>query len=168
MSNEKELKTNLIKASNRIKSIEWNVEWRTDEKLDWFVERLREFFRRSALWRDALENYDGEYWPLFDIGDYVDPSIKADKDIWRDLKNHLLSLKVGMETRMTCEWYLHWVALRMSGRLEIFDLPDPYEPLIEMYEAGSGIIYVEHIFVCLQGIMVPFYHYDKGRIVPFA
>lgn len=161
----KEFKTSLITTSDRIKAIVWNVEWRRDEKLDWFVEKLREFFRRSALWRDKLENYGGEYWPFFDVAEHVNPSIRADKDIWQDINQHLLSLNIGMETRMTCEWHLHWVALKIYGG-EKFDLPDPYEPLIEMYEAGSGIIYIDNIFVSIQGVMVPFYQRKENSIVP--
>ena len=155
--NNEELRLSLIEATHRIKSIKWKIEGRSREKLDWCVERLEEFIYRSALWKDNLEDYGPrEYLPFLNIPSYVNPFIRIDKDIWEDVHQYLSSSKIGPLTQMTCECYLHWVALKVSGSLDKFDLPAPYEPLIEMYEGGSGPIYQEQNYICVQTAMVPF------------
>jgi hypothetical protein len=144
-----EVRLSLLAAEERIKSISWNIEWRRDEKLDRFIEQLQDFFRRSALWRQEL-NYHDNYWPFWDIGLHIDSSIRADSDIIKNIDEY----PINSTTSQTCEWYLHWVALKSSRSLERFTLPDPYEPLIQMYQNGSGSICPEHRFVDIQGVLV--------------
>jgi hypothetical protein len=147
---DREQRLTIIAAAQRIKSIEWNVEWRRDDKLDRCIKQLQEFFRRSALWRQELNCHD-IYWPFWDIGLHIDSSIRADEDIINDIKQNLTMLETYI-----CEWHLHWIALKFSGHLDRFTLPDPYEPLIQTYESGSGSMYQEHVFVDIQGCLVPF------------
>jgi hypothetical protein len=149
----------LIVAAQRIKSISWNVEWKRDKVLEISFDRLQEFFRRSALWRQEL-NYHDDYWPFWDIGLHVNSSVRADEDIIEDMKQHLRLSKVILEV-VICEWYLHWVALKISGNLDRFTLQNPYEPLIQMYEGGSGTIYQEHLYVDIQGVRAPIYKWTE-------
>lgn len=148
-----------IDAAQRIKSISWNVEWKRDENLELSFKKLQEFFRRSALWRKEINCHD-EYWPFWDIGLHVNSSIRADEDILEDMKQHLRLSKVILEI-VICEWYLHWTALEFSGDLQRFTLPSPYEPLIQMYEGGSGTIYQEHLYVDIQGVRAPIHHWNE-------
>ncbi|MEY9214292.1 hypothetical protein NI17_020535 [Thermobifida halotolerans] len=94
---------------------------------------MREYLRRSALWSKHL---DAEGWPFFDIAAAVDPTVRADRATVDRLEAELPDW-IYPTVRHTCVWALHFAELRRSGT-ELPDLPDPFEPLLLMYERGNG------------------------------
>lgn len=97
------------------------------------VALMREYLRRSALWSRELNS---KGWPFFDIAADIDPKVRAEPSIVSGLKEGLPGGLYPMVVR-TCVWSLHFAALRDAG-IPIPDLPDPFEPLILMYERGNG------------------------------
>ncbi|TDQ52272.1 hypothetical protein [Actinorugispora endophytica] len=94
---------------------------------------MREYLRRSAWW---AKRFDAEGWPFFDIASWVDPSVRADPGQVRRLQEGLPDW-VYLTVRHTCVWALHFRALQESGA-DLPDLPDPFAPLLLMFERGSG------------------------------
>ncbi|WUU87320.1 hypothetical protein OHA34_22755 [Spirillospora sp. NBC_01491] len=95
---------------------------------------MQEFLRRSSWWAVELES---EEWPFFDVARLVDPQVRADEEMIREVTEDLDS-GMGWYERRICAWALHFEALRDAG-VALPDLPHPFEPLIVMFERGSEI-----------------------------
>jgi len=123
------------------------IDWRpNDERLKSQVALVREYLRRAALWADRLQM--AEEWPFFDVALQIDPSIRADPEYVTTLRARLTGIPLHPKVKATSEWSLHWAALKAASRTAQFDLPDPYEPLLRMYERG-GSFYTEHGFIVI-------------------
>ncbi|MFD9873661.1 hypothetical protein [[Kitasatospora] papulosa] len=111
---------------------------------------MREYLRRAALWAKA---YDAEpAWPFFDIAEHIDASITTPPDIADELEEILEELAPA-SLRTTCRGAVRWAVLREARSDLPMDLPDPYEPLLAMYERGGGY-YLEE-YLDLTGVMIP-------------
>ncbi len=135
-------KNALDQAIERLMAIEWSTGF-TFRRSHWFL--MKEHLRRMALWAKALERE--RKWPFFDLAAEINPDIRANPDLIRELKRSIPIYPASMWK--TIEWFLQWAEL--SGRQNIpFDLPAPYEPLIVMYERG-GTMKREQSFIDTQG-----------------
>lgn len=135
---------------DRLLAIDWAE--RYDQRRSQ-VALMREYLRRSAIWSTHL---DAAGWPFFDIAAAVDPTVRADRAAVDRLEAGLPGW-IYLTVRHTCVWALHFAALRRAGT-RLPDLPDPYEPLLLMYERGSGFT--------LDGtgfIEVDFLSFPRGR-----
>lgn len=92
---------------------------------------MQEFLRRMLLWSKAL-GVNG--WPLFDVAKVLQPGLRP---ATRKLNPLTRGLFPNIFVRMTCHWALHWAEIAGSQMVQEFGLPDPYEPLLEMYECGA-------------------------------
>jgi hypothetical protein len=113
---------------------------------------MREYLRRAACWAKAVDAEDA--WPFFDIAQQIDPATSADEDVKAELEDYLWNNVGRHSLRETCRGAVHWAALRARSQVALPDLPDPYDPLLTMYERGGGFFVEE--FIDLNGIMVPF------------
>jgi hypothetical protein len=106
---------------------------------------LQEYLRRAALWSKALDCTDE--WPFFDVAAHICPLECADDTKVKVLKTHFTETPfyVAGIIEKTCEWFLHWDRVKNLPKVSDFTLPEPYEPLIIMYERG-GIFSMEHGF----------------------
>ncbi|MEP7288560.1 MAG: hypothetical protein ABI947_22640 [Chloroflexota bacterium] len=106
---------------------------------------LHEYFRRTALWAKAL--VATAEWPIIDLALHIDPSIRAEKailDRWRQHLDHTENDKrVPPEMEFILEAALHWASVEDKQLTGTFNLPQPYEPIILMYERG-GFFYRSH------------------------
>lgn len=133
-------------ALERLLKIEWAyIEGRDKSQL----KLMTQYLGRAALWTDRLKS-DGS-WPFYDIGDYLAPDIHVPEEFSQRLKNYsdyLVSQGRYRNSRpkLVCEWYLRWEAIRETGRASKYELPDPYEPLVLMFERG-GSFTTEHGFI---------------------
>ncbi len=126
------------RMAGRLASVDWDGDM---ERARSRVALMGEFLRRSALWADAL---GGSRWPFFDVASLVDPSVRADDDlVARARGGTALQDAVVADT---VAWALHFAALRDAGVI-LPELPDPFEPLVVMYERGGGFSRHTGLFV---------------------
>jgi hypothetical protein len=106
---------------------------------------MLEYMRRVALWQQALKCAEAR--PFFDIADQIDPSIRVDSEMVNVLHGRF---KQGVWVGRIGEWALHFAALQDAAKVQHFDLPVPYEPLIVLFEEG-GTFTITHEGVLLNG-----------------
>ena len=98
----------------------------------------KEFLRRSALWAGRLECVSD--WPFFDIARAIGPDIEIDRAVDEKLRAHLRGPgKVGPLMSRLLLWSLRWAEVKDTGRFQFEALPDPYEPILSLYEQGGEI-----------------------------
>ncbi|MDB1086311.1 hypothetical protein PJ985_01825 [Streptomyces sp. ACA25] len=111
---------------------------------------MREYLRRAALWARAYGAEDA--WPFLDLAEYVDPDVRPAPDVEAEVEE-LLRSGVGRDSvKRTCRGAVRWAALRASTSTALPDLPEPYEPLLLMYERGGGF-YLEEM-LDLNGVSI--------------
>jgi len=128
----------------RIKAINWAP---NDYRAASHIALLKEYLRCASLWAKTLDCTDK--WPLFDVAAQINPSLRADETQVEALKRHLAPFAVSRTIRQLCEWFVHWAVVQHSPEVTKMALPDPYEPLILLYERG-GDFYREHVFFCFS------------------
>lgn len=129
-------------ALERILAIKWEPD---DTRVDSHIPLLREYLRRAALWAKALDCTDE--WPFFDVAAHLCPLDTADQTKIEALNTHFTQIQfyaTGIIEK-TCKWFIHWECVKNLPKVSEFTLPEPYEPLIIMYERG-GIFSTEHGF----------------------
>jgi hypothetical protein len=104
---------------------------------------LHEFFRRMLLWAKELDCLDE--WPYIDVAAHIDSSIRAISDEIKEFQDSFRDSEMGGHRTMekTLCLAIHWAALKDKHPVLESILPDPYEPIIVMYEHG-GLFYHEH------------------------
>ncbi|MES0834648.1 hypothetical protein [Nocardiopsis tropica] len=136
-----------VETAARVGAIRWNtrpLRRRSQARL------VQEYLRRSALWR--LELGCGG-WPFFDIAHLVDPGVRASEDVVAGATAALPDFAT-FYVRRTVEWALHFAALTDAGT-PLPDLPDPFAPLLRVYERGDGVNYTPAGFIEVDGLSVP-------------
>ncbi|WP_405365627.1 hypothetical protein [Kitasatospora sp. NBC_00039] len=112
---------------------------------------MSEYLRRSACWANAFGAE--KLWPFFDIGQHIDPTVRAAPDVMAEL-DEFVDSTIGRRTlEETCRGAVHWPAFCRETTVDVPNLPDPYEPLLLMFERGGGF-YVEEM-IELDGIAIP-------------
>jgi hypothetical protein len=131
----------------RIEAIEWELDL-TRARLH--VQLVREYLRRMALWAQSLGV--PQEWPFFDVANAVDPTVRADAETILRVREHLDAGKASWWGNKISEWALHFAALQPQR-----GLPDPYEPLLVLFDQGgdfsteSGFIDVDYQFGIHRG-----------------
>lgn len=135
----------------RLLAIDWTA---TGDGRKSYVALVREYLRRAALWVKRLQAT--EHWPFSDLAGLVAPEVRADQGVVDQLEAALQPFSLWPTIKKTCIWYLHWQALKRDRPEAVagYDLPDPYEPLIRLYERG-GRFYTEHGFVNVDMVGIP-------------
>ncbi|WP_034590387.1 hypothetical protein [Hamadaea tsunoensis] len=111
----------------RIGRIDWSGDFtRTRSR----VALMREYLRRAAWWAERLERTPE--WPFFDVAAAIDADVRADADLVARTTEDLT-----WYASRTCAWALHFAELAQHPEIVRPDLPDPFEPLIVMYERGG-------------------------------
>ena len=131
-------------ALDRLLAITWSA---NDSRINSHVALFKEYLRRSALWATALKCT--ELWPFFDVAGQIFPDSFVPQDMIDLLNQHLKQFHGTRLIKQTCQWYLHWQQEKLHLNTSKEQLPDPYEPLILMYERGATF-YTEHGFFCVS------------------
>ncbi|GAA1364716.1 hypothetical protein [Catellatospora chokoriensis] len=124
--------------ADRLARVEWLDD---DERAPSRARLMSEYLRRAALWAQRLDA--AGRWPFFDIAQLVDPGTRADPELVREVYAQVAARGANHLDRRLCEYALHFAALAEPGSA----LPDPFAPLIELYERGgqfqqeAGLIY---------------------------
>jgi hypothetical protein len=126
---------------NRLTAINWTDYATGDKNAASRTLLMREFLRRAALWVDFLGGT--ERWPFFDMAERVDPSVRADRSLIERLDEFADENIPEFIARRMCRATVHWAELQESTQVRLPDLPNPYEPLVVLYERG-GVFFVEN------------------------
>ncbi|MFI5932012.1 hypothetical protein [Actinoplanes sp. NPDC051494] len=112
------------------------VDWQRHGYRTWSKAKLMlEYFRRVALWLDAY-GWD-EPVPFFDLAVYIDPNVRADPEVVAEAVRR--AEPGGWNAEQVIPFILHWSALRATPGVTLPpDLPDPYEPLLLLFERDGG------------------------------
>ncbi|MFI2357062.1 MULTISPECIES: hypothetical protein [Streptomyces] len=138
------------KVLNRLLAIDWADDTAAFQHAPSRALLMREYLRRAALW---AQSYKAERsWPFFDIAAHIDVTITTPLDVTEDLEQLLKDLAPA-SLRTTCSGAVRWAALRDARPDLLEKLPDPYEPLLRMYERGGGFYLQEYLD--LNGVMIP-------------
>lgn len=107
------------------------------------VALMKEFLRREALWAERLDLHDE--LPFADLAGGVDPTIRCPEDELEFIKTFSQSTA---ESRC-CRHMLHWDSLVSLApeTVRAFLLPDPYEPLIRLFQRGGCFSREHRVFI---------------------
>ncbi|MEU1898034.1 hypothetical protein ABZ512_06620 [Nocardiopsis dassonvillei] len=115
----------------RIHAIDWDGDVEHTRSR---VALMREYLRRSAVWTRALGTRG---WPFYDIAEFAAPGVRAADEVVEGVLESPVVIDQYPTVGRSCVWALHLAAARDAG-VPLPDLPDPFEPLIRMYERGGG------------------------------
>ncbi len=162
-----------LAAIERCEKIEWQFK---PEHLRSSLALMREYLRRAAVvaevlgcpnawpWDDAasrltLPGVDQRFLPAYvylgaDQGlKYEKPAVNSLEDKVAALARHFSDLPSGPDrfspnfyALHSCWWYIRWASVKNLPPVAALNSPDPYEPLIVLYERG-GYFRVEHGFI---------------------
>ncbi|MGW7091494.1 hypothetical protein [Streptomyces sp. NPDC054874] len=116
---------------------------------------MREYLRRAALWVQELEKKNltspfgagqPEDWPFVDIAHRIDCSVRPSAELAARLNDFLSEHASAPLTGKICRFVLSWASLPDEVLSRFPDLPDPFEPLIILFERGGGF-WVENGFI---------------------
>jgi hypothetical protein len=96
---------------------------------------MKEYLRRAAFWAKAT-NAPG--FPFFDIAAAVNPQVRADPTVVERVSAHLAAQLQGVVVVRSATHALHFAALPDAGVPLPSAPPDPFEPLLVMFERGGG------------------------------
>ena len=96
---------------------------------------LQEHLRRMVV--NTTKSDRSRIFQTGDLSQLVNPNEGAPLDMVKQLKDHLLG-KTWPAFIRTLEYALHWAVVRYTEPAEkLQGLPDPYKPIIIMYERGG-------------------------------
>jgi hypothetical protein len=115
------------------------VDWTGEASFDHARSRaglMREYLRRASWWAQALRATDE--WPFFDIAAHLAPQVYAPEELAGRLEE-LISTGIGWPSVVdTCRNALRWAAVLDAAVLVPGHLPDPFDPLLWLFERGGG------------------------------
>ncbi|WP_158835903.1 hypothetical protein [Streptomyces sp. NRRL S-350] len=112
-----------------------------------------EYLRRASLWADLLGGPPG--WPFFDLAGALAPEVRVDPAVAERLEDCIEEHIGGISTENGCRAAVRWATLGDAPGVRLPDLPDPFEPLILMYERGGEVIADESRAFDFAGRRVP-------------
>ncbi|MFE9098358.1 hypothetical protein [Streptomyces sp. NPDC007264] len=136
----------------RLRAVDWYGDW--DVATAHTRSRallMREYLRRAAVWAQAYGAE--EEWPFFDVTEFVGSGFRLDPELETELEEFLAHKVPTPSTARTCRGAVRWAALKAESKDVLPDLPDPYDPLLRMYERGGGYSIEE--FIDLYGVTIP-------------
>ncbi|MFI8459440.1 hypothetical protein [Kitasatospora sp. NPDC085464] len=136
----------------RLKRIHWTAHKEALEKSFSRAALMKEYMRRTALWLDVYG--DTKYWPIFDLAAVVAPDVRADPAVVAEVEEFVDAASSRWYAVETSVAAVHWAALSDAPGLNLPPLPDPFEPLIRVYERG-GLFSFANGFVDFDTSMVP-------------
>ncbi|RSN40485.1 hypothetical protein [Actinomadura sp. WAC 06369] len=145
------------------------------------VQLLLEYLRRAAIWgreigpltdeRAALLESLGisaHSWPFYDFAAMMNPSVRATAEQLDHLRT-AIPYTFGSPTLHACENALHLATLKDQG-LQQGELPDPFEPLILLFERGGGFTVDGTGFINLHPVSIkqgkPSDHLSSTPVAP--
>ncbi|MFE6775661.1 hypothetical protein [Streptomyces sp. NPDC057702] len=127
-------------VAERLLSVDWTDEDKAARHAPSRSRLFREYLRRLAL---QVERFEGEVpdWPYTDLVRLFSPEKHAEgsgsvEQIVREISDRGAQLRV----EYLCRSALHWARVKNSHDVINEDLPDPFEPLLMLFERGGGFV----------------------------
>ena len=133
--------TSVDRTIARIRAITWEP---NNFRAASHIALFKEYLRRASLWANALNCTDR--WPLFDVAAEIDLSFRADEAKVEALNRHVTSFRIPRTMKRTCEWFVHWAGVKHRLEVTKMALPDPYDPLMLLYERGGDFYFEQGLF----------------------
>ncbi len=96
---------------------------------------LQEHFRRMVINTKRLN--ESNIFITGDLGDALNPQARAPEEHIQHLRQHLLN-RTWPAFVHVLEYALHWAVARYTPEAHVLkDHPDPYKPILVMYERGG-------------------------------
>ncbi|MFI7892332.1 hypothetical protein ACIFUY_13845 [Streptomyces sp. CACIS-1.16CA] len=140
---------------DRITAINWQEEELSFTHGASRAHLMREYLRRAAVWVSELEKHPStpsfgtdhsDNWPFIDFARVLDSSVTPNPELASRLDNFLAEYASAPLTGKICRHALNWHSLP-GGSLSGFpNLPNPFDPLIIIFERGGGF-WVENGFI---------------------
>ncbi|MEW2355902.1 hypothetical protein [Spirillospora sp. NPDC029432] len=141
--------------ADRLVAVDWSVEWPDGpDRVRSRVALFKEFCRRSAWWLDHFGRPGGG--PFLDVAALAGGDVRAGAGTVERVREALPPyLSTSQAAAKMCLAALDFAALREHGA-ELPDLPDPYDPLVHLFERG-GAFYQDcsGVFIEIGGAAVP-------------
>jgi hypothetical protein len=113
---------------------------------------MREHLHRGERWARRLGV--GGSGPFLTLPDLIDPGVRADPAVVRAVLDTVPGLDMSPTSR-ACAAALHFAALQ-DAEAPLPPLPDPYEPLVLLFERGGGFgIDCSGVFIELGSVALP-------------
>ena len=139
--------SSVMNSYGRILSINWQQ--RNSFDRDLHPKLMAEYLRRAALWAKAISPAQPPS-PFFDIAERISPTTRADLDLIEKLLHYLRQFPLNLQEQRVCERALHWSAINNTTEVKQFALPEPFEPLLVLFEQG-GTFRTEHGWIDVDG-----------------
>lgn len=107
------------------------------------VDLMREFLRREAVWARRYDAQDG--LPFLDIANLIVPGATFADDHVDSIKAYTHSMG-----EMAClKNALNWFGVRETypERIQGLALPEPYEPILRLFESGGRFAVEHRVFI---------------------
>ncbi|MFI6151164.1 hypothetical protein ACIBCA_00500 [Kitasatospora sp. NPDC051170] len=137
---------------NRLKDIRWDAHKEAREKSFSRAALMKEYMRRCALWLDAYG--DTRYWPFFDLAAIVAPGVRAAPAVVAELEEFIEGSTTMWLAAEPSVAMVEWAAVRDASGPDLRPLPDPFEPLVRLYERGGPFSFANG-FADFGAVMVP-------------
>ena len=126
----------MTKALERTLNLILSVDWEYDMEHEGSnALLLQEHFRRMVINTKKLN--PNLIFSTGDLADLVNPQIRAPEEAIQQVRDHVLD-KTWPAFVRTLEYALHWAVARYTPPAEpLKSLPDPYKPILIMYERGG-------------------------------
>jgi hypothetical protein len=122
---------------------------------------MKEYLRQMLLWKKALKI---EQWPFDSLARYfVKLSLLERNQILQQLQK--VSFPNG-HVAATCMAFILWSQIENRDDVQVYQLPNPYEPLIRMYELGcwfskeQNMIDLWNLLGESENLILSPHHYD--------
>ncbi|MFF2143327.1 hypothetical protein [Kitasatospora sp. NPDC058190] len=122
----------------RLTAIKWTNQQGRNAHVASRSRLMVEYLRRASLWAEVLGG--PPKWPIFDIAGALAPEVRVDPAVAERVEEFLMAHVGGIETENACRAAVRWATLRDTPDVQLPDLPDPFEPLILLYERGGEVI----------------------------
>lgn len=125
-------------AKKRINSINWK--YNDPHKEGSHMLLFKEFLRRAALLAELFEILDvpGTGWPMLNYATYFDSSLELEDEEIDALAEelHVGGFPFWYSSRV-CIYFIHWIIIQDRPEVVAVNIPNPYEPLLTLYERGG-------------------------------
>ncbi|WBP86507.1 hypothetical protein [Kitasatospora cathayae] len=124
---------------DRLAAIDWTYPVGHDVRAASRSRLMAEYLRRASLWAQVLGG--PPRWPYFDIAGALAPEVRVDPEVAERLEEYIEKHVEFVSAEFVCRAAVRWATLRDTPGVQLPDLPDPFEPLILMYERGGEVLY---------------------------
>jgi hypothetical protein len=136
-------------ALNRLLAVKWKID---GDRVAEHIPLARETLRRLALWAGYLNCVIK--WPNVDVALHLYPSMRASQSVIDSLRTHLQNVDIYPDVPRLLEYSLHWSIIKQMDLAQKAKLPDPYEPVILLYEhMGSFHHNFEDLIISLSKVL---------------